>query len=267
MGIFDTLITQPLGYIIKLIYSFTGNYGVSIILFTIITRIILLPLSIKQQKSLSKTQKLSPLLEELKKKYKNDKDKLNQETVKLYQKYKINPMGGCLPLIIQLPILFGLIQVIYKPVSYIMGLNVDEVLTRFPDVSPTGLVQIELAKRLGEINFNFMGIDLSAIPNYTVISVLWIIPLLAAFATYLTGKVSANSQATNSGGANDQAQQMSKSMTTIFPIMTLFFTFTMPVAASLYWFTSSIVQVIQQYVLTKVIRSDDLIIEEGGKKR
>lgn len=264
MGIFNTLITQPLGYIIKVIYNLTGNYGVSIILFTFITRLIMLPLSIKQQKSMVRMQKLNPLMENLKKKYKNDKEKLNQETVKLYQKYKINPMGGCLPLLIQFPVLIGLIQVIYKPVSYILGKNTQELLTQFPDISQKGLVEIELAKRLGDINFSFLGIDLSAIPSYMQISTLWIIPLLAALATYLSGKIMQSGQAKS---ADSTSAQMNQSMTTIFPIMTLFFTFTMPVAASLYWFISSAVQTAQQFVLNKVIKADDLIIEEGGNKR
>lgn len=83
-----------LGWVLKLMYTITSNYGIAIILFTIIIKLILMPLTVKQQKSMLKTQKLQPLLMEIQKKYGNDKDKLNQETMKLYQKYKINPMSG-----------------------------------------------------------------------------------------------------------------------------------------------------------------------------
>ena len=79
-----------LGWVLKLMYTITSNYGIAIILFTIIIKLILMPLTVKQQKSMLKTQKLQPLLMEIQKKYGNDKDKLNQETMKLYQKYKIN---------------------------------------------------------------------------------------------------------------------------------------------------------------------------------
>lgn len=271
MGIFDSLINQPLGYIIKVIYDWVGDYGTAIILFSIVTRIILLPLGYKQQKSMAASRQLQPLLAEIKRKYKNDKDRVSQETLKLYQQHKINPLGGCLPLLIQMPILFGLIRVIYDPVTFVLKQNTTELLARFPDIAATGITaKIELAKRLPEIglagiNFNFLGIDMSAIPNYKVPSVLWIIPILAAAATYLSGK---QSQKQNPAGSGDQASQMSGSMTTIFPIMTLFFTFTMPVSAAMYWLMSSILQVGQQFAFDWYFKRHPVDIRalEGGKK-
>lgn len=116
-----------LGWVLKLMYMICSNYGVALILFTIIVKAILFPLTLKQQKSMMKTQKLQPLLNELQQKYGNDKEKLNQETMKLYQKYKINPMSGCLPLLIQLPILLALYWVVRQPMVYIMGFGGDEV--------------------------------------------------------------------------------------------------------------------------------------------
>ena len=120
-------IMMALGWVLKLFSVLTGNYGVAIILFTIFIKAVLMPLTVKQQTSMLKTQKLQPLLNELQNKYGNDKEKLNQETMKLYQKYNINPMGGCLPLLIQLPILMMLYWVVRKPVVYIMGFGGDEV--------------------------------------------------------------------------------------------------------------------------------------------
>jgi len=264
MGWFNTLITQPLGYIIKLIYDIVGNYGVSIILFTIITKIILLPLGIKQQKSMMKTQKVTPLVAELQKKYKNDKEKLNEETMKLYKQYDINPLGGCLPLLIQFPILIGLIQVIYKPITYILRQDINVLMQQVPNIPAKGLVEIFVANELNLINFNFLGIDLSAIPSYLKPSILWIIPLLSAAATYFSGYIS--QQMNKNGVADEKTQQMNSTMTTMFPIMTLVFTFTMPVAAALYWFMSSLTQTVQQYVMNKLIKIDDMEIKEGGQK-
>ena len=120
-------IMMGLGWVLKLMYMICSNYGVALILFTIIVKAILFPLTLKQQKSMMKTQKLQPLLNELQQKYGNDKEKLNQETMKLYQKYKINPMSGCLPLLIQLPILLALYWVVRQPMVYIMGFGGDEV--------------------------------------------------------------------------------------------------------------------------------------------
>ena len=122
-----------LGWVLKLMYTITSNYGIAIILFTIIIKLILMPLTVKQQKSMLKTQKLQPLLMEIQKKYGNDKDKLNQETMKLYQKYKINPMSGCLPMLITFLVLFGLIDVIYNPMRHILGMS-NEVIAQATEI-------------------------------------------------------------------------------------------------------------------------------------
>ncbi len=138
-------IMSGLGWILRQCSLLTGNYGVAIILFTILIKTVLLPLTIKQQKSMLKTQKLQPLLMELQQKYANDKDKLNQETMKLYQKYQVNPMSGCLPMLIQLPILMMLYWVVKRPVVYIMGFENDELwrivnaITEWSDGNPENL--------------------------------------------------------------------------------------------------------------------------------
>ena len=116
-----------LGWVLKLMYTFTSNYGLAIILFTVLIKLILSPLMVKQQKSMIKTQKIQPLLMEIQKKYANDKEKLNQETMKLYQKYQINPMSGCWPMLIQLPILFALYYVVRQPIIYIMGVSSEDI--------------------------------------------------------------------------------------------------------------------------------------------
>ena len=144
-----------LGWILKLCSMLTGNYGVAIIIFTILIKAALLPLTVKQQKSMMKTQKLQPLLMELQEKYKNDKDKLSQETMKLYQKYQVNPMSGCLPMLIQLPIIMMLYFVVRNPVIYIMGFGENDVWRIISAV-------IECSETNPEIMTSFMtslGID------------------------------------------------------------------------------------------------------------
>lgn len=112
-----------LGWLLNAFYNLVGNYGVAIILFTVFVKVVLLPLDIKQKKSMAKTQKIQPLLMEVQKKYANDKEKLNQETMKIYQKYGINPMGGCLPMLIQFPIIIALFWVVKKPIMYMIGVG------------------------------------------------------------------------------------------------------------------------------------------------
>lgn len=162
-------IMLALGWVLKMCNLLVGNYGVAIILFTIIIKAVLLPMMVKQQKSMTKTQKLQPLLNELQQKYANDKEKLNAETMKLYQKYKVNPMSGCLPLVIQLPILMALYWVVKKPVVYLMGFGEDEVwriisaILEWSEQNPDGLNQfytalgIESMERLTDSAYRMFG--------------------------------------------------------------------------------------------------------------
>ncbi len=136
-----------LGWVLKICNLLVGNYGVAIILFTLLIKFAMLPLTVKQQRSMMLTQKIQPLMNQLQQKYANDKEKLNAETMKLYQKYKVNPMSGCLPLLIQLPILMALYWVVKKPVVYLMGFGEDEVwrivsaVTEWSESNPDGLSQ------------------------------------------------------------------------------------------------------------------------------
>ena len=113
---FEFLIYRPLGWIIKLIFDLVSNYGWAIIIFTIIVKLILLPLNIKSQKAMKKQQKIQPIIVELQKKYANDQQKLQQEMMKIYKENNISMFGGCLPLLIQFPILIGLYRVILSPI-------------------------------------------------------------------------------------------------------------------------------------------------------
>lgn len=185
-NIFTIFITKPLGLILGLMYTITNSYGMAIILFTILTKIILLPLALKQQKAMVEMQKIQPLLAEVQKKYKNDKEKLNEETMKLYKEHNVNPFGSCLPLLIQIPIIYGLFSVINHPLSYILNLSKENIFKIFqflsdkvvftPGINQNNILtyEIEIAKQmigkvseiantigistLKAINFNFLGI-------------------------------------------------------------------------------------------------------------
>lgn len=197
--LFTWVIVQPMGFIIELIYRLIPNYGVAIILFTVIIKLLLLPLGIKSQKSMAKQQKLAPQLAELQKKYANDKEKLNKEMLELYQANGVSPASGCLPMLLQFPIIIGLFQVIQKPLSYMLRINfnlpenIDKVLSLQETVRntpnllammPSGFdtasmqsladnFQIAMSNIAAHvegfanwvINFNFLGIDLSKYPT------------------------------------------------------------------------------------------------------
>ncbi len=111
------------GIILNFFYNVIGNYGVSIMLFTLLVKAVIFPLDLKQRKSMARTQKIQPLLNNLQKKYANDQEKLNREISKLYREYNISPLSGCLPMLIQLPIIFALYWVIRQPITYMMGIR------------------------------------------------------------------------------------------------------------------------------------------------
>jgi YidC/Oxa1 family membrane protein insertase len=143
-------------------------------------------------------QQIQPKLAEVQAKYANDQQKLGEETMKLYKEYGVNPMGGCLPLLIQLPILFGLYRVIYSPLEYMLHYSKEQIteLTakyteQFGEITGAAAnqAQILIAKANDLINFDFLGLDISATPSISNPSIIWIIPVLAAATTYLTSKV------------------------------------------------------------------------------
>jgi len=290
-------ISRPFGLFLFWLNNLFGNYGVALIFFTLIVRIILLPLSVKQQKSMQDTQKIQPELAKIREKYKNDKQKLNEETMKLYNKSGINPAGGCLPLLIQFPIIIGLYQVIIKPLTYMFSLSAEQI-TILTDkvnealvakgmqvISGVGRFEIAIAQNLKFlssevlqsvglantklINFNFLGLNLGETPSLNFITVLWIIPILAALTTFLSTKVSTAQNTTAKEGADNAASTM-KTMNALFPLMTAWFAFSMPAGVGFYWILGNIIQVLQQLLLNHYFSKADnnvLVIDEKKPKR
>ena len=208
-------LAKPLGLLLKYIFDIVGNYGVSIILFTILVKLLMIPLTVKQMKSMKSIQIIQPKINELKEKYKNDPEKLNVKTMELYQEYKVNPFGGCLPLLIQFPILIGLFAVLREPGVYVF----------------------ESQAAYEALNTAFLWL-----PNLTAPD-LWILPLLAALFTFLSSFTMT--------GAN-QSDSSQKMMTYFFPIMIFWWGRSFPAGLSLYWVVSNGFQVAQQILLKRI---------------
>ena len=272
--------SEGIGYILRFIFGLVNNnYGFAIIIFTLIVKLLMLPLFVKQQKSTMAMAKLKPQLDALNKKYANQKtpeaqQKLQKETMKLYEENGVSPMGGCLPLLIQFPIIIGLYQVITRPMQYLMMLSGD-VIQKIADFLVSQKViaqtvaqyalkqnQIEVAKaalskaevianeigvKLLDIDFNFFGLDLSLKPSFSTFDVLWIIPILSALTAYLSNmimqKLSGNTQ---------QNQQMG-SMNIIMPLMSGYYCFIMPTGVGIYWIMSNVVQILQQVIINFIM--------------
>ena len=197
ISMFDLLVIRPLGFIIGLIFSLVQNYGFAIILFTILIKLILMPLAIKSQKAMRKQQKIQPYLMELREKYKDDPETLQVKTMKLYKDNNISMTGGCLPLLIQMPILFGLYRVIQQPITYLLGVNLklpeniakitdiisrmtaeySDIIGKLANTKIDEIIkhsQIQLSTWCEILNgpsdpwvipFNFLGLDLSVVPS------------------------------------------------------------------------------------------------------
>ena len=138
MSFIMRLFGVPLGYIMWAMYQIVHNYGWAIILFTIVTKLLLLPLSIKQQKSNVKMQIIQPKAKEIQEKYKNNPQKMNEELQALYQRENYSMSAGCLPLLIQFPIIFGLLDVIYRPLTHLLHIS-DAAMTQVTEIA-TGLI-------------------------------------------------------------------------------------------------------------------------------
>jgi len=211
------LIGKALGAILYFIYSFVNNYAMSIILFTILVKLILLPLTLNQLRQTQKMAELQPKLKEIQEKYKNDKEKLAAKQMELYQKENINPFGGCLPILIQLPILFGLFSVLREPQKYVF-VNNPELLEK-------------------AIHAPFLWLPNLVDPDPIIL------PILAALTTYLSMK---------NTGTNMEQPQSVKTMNTIMPLLILWWGRSFPAGLTLYWVISNLFQMAQQYFLPKI---------------
>lgn len=196
------LLISFIEFLLKTVDKYVLNFGLSIIIVTIIIKILLLPLTLKQDKSMKAMKQLQPEIDEIKKKYANDKQMLNIKTMELYKKHKVNPAGGCLPILIQLPILYALFGVLRSGII----------------PSDSTFLWMKLAE-----------------PDH-----LYILPLLNGLISYLQQ---------NLMGTSNNPQM--KNMKYIFPLMMVFISYKMPAGLQIYWLTSSIAAVVQQYYILK----------------
>ena len=149
------ILGYPLGWIMYGIYSFCKSYGVSLIIFAILTKAILLPLNVKSQESAAKMRALNPKLEKIKKSFSNNPQRIQEEQLKLQQEEGVNPMAGCLPALIQFPILFGIVDVVYKPLKHILRFSSDTITKAteiLGNIEELGLSKTDLSVSYRELN-------------------------------------------------------------------------------------------------------------------
>ena len=229
-NLFQVIFYQPILNLLVFLYSQVGDLGVAIILLTIIVKLIFWPLSQKSTKSQLAIQGVQAELNELKKKYSDNKEALGRATMELYKKHKINPFSSCLPLLIQLPFIYAIFRVLR------VGLTEDLNLV-YSFVSP-----------MAEISSISFGVDLGQ-------SVV-VLAVLAGVAQFIQSKMMLKKQVkpattTKSLGMEDTSAIMSKQSTYLFPIMTIIFGLYLPGGLTLYWLIFSLLTLLQQFLIQK----------------
>ena len=275
-------IASVLGYIIRFFYDLVGqNYFITILLFTLFTKVVLFPLAWIQIKFMEKMNKMSVKQKEIQDKYKNDKEKQTQELMNLYKENKVNPLSGCLPLIIQIPIILAMFYIVKQPLTYIVQTPQEEIKTytqqllNKEDVNEKEMQANELliAKEHNLINMQVIpGINLGDVPsnvfskdeNKKASPISLAIPILTFIVSFLLNKYSQK----NTQQTPEQAE-MQKTTNLMMPLMSAFFSYAMPLALGVYWLFGSMLQFVQQFIINKIVKKDKekiLALEKGGKK-
>ena len=285
-----------LGFIGKILGFFdkiTGNYILALALFALVIQILLLPFAIKQQKNSIKQAKLAPKLMAIRKKYagRDDrvtKQKVQQETMDLYQQEGFNPAGGCLPLLIQMPIILILYQVIIKPLSYVVGLSADAIekigaklvelgVYASEGFDVTKISQIELASKMQSVgvdkfasieemagktlpNFQIGPFDLGITPQQAIHpesgwtwSWLILIPILTLAMMLVTQWITRKLTYQAPDAVEQQKSPAMKIMNLAMPLFSAYIAFIWPAAIGIYWFIRNVYQVAQQFTVAKLM--------------
>lgn len=225
------LLSDLFGYLLNILYNVFNNYGIAIILFSIILRIILVPITISQQKSMKKTSKIQKETQEIQKKYKNNQEKLNQEIMELYKREKMNPFSGCLSAIIQIVIILSVFWLVSQPLTHMKHVQESDIYKEYTkkveessnkssykeiaiiNAAETDYQEItnnlqkdeiedkeQLENKRNELenlrlNMSFLGLDLSKVPTQSLNDYkVYIIPVLYVISSFISIKMTTNMQ-------------------------------------------------------------------------
>jgi YidC/Oxa1 family membrane protein insertase len=272
---FFYILGWPLGYVMEWIYNLIPNYGWDIIVFTILVSLLRIPLSLSQQKNTARMSAFQPMIEEIQKKYKDKPDKQQEELTRLQQDYGYNPTSGCLPMLLNFFVMFGVIEVVYRPLQRIFHISADaltaagEALTALGisfttvtrdthiiaqvaggEASVISAFTAEQVERIVEFSkhMTFFGIDLTQVPQFSLAASnlpLLIFPVLAILTMFISTQLSMRA-------SGQQLQGSMKLMMYMMPLMYVFFCFTVPCAFSLYYVISNLLMMVQSEVMRRV---------------
>lgn len=281
------------GYLLGLLYNLINNYGLAIILFTIIIKIILLPLSYKQQKSMKKNAELQDKMKTIQFKYKNDQEKMNEEIMKMYKEEKMNPFSGCLTAIIQMILLLSIFYLVRSPLTFMQKVPIENLNQYKTQLQEEGkeisnvYSEIDLIREYNflkeknpedinidklDLKMNFFGLDLSKIPkqNFNDLTV-YIIPVLYIISSFISIKITIMEQEKinknneknvvegeeekkEDATETDTMMQTNKMMNLMIPFMSISIALVAPLGLALYWLVNNILMILERLILNKVIK-------------
>ena len=280
------IICIPFAWLVRLFYTLTGSYGMAIILFTVVLKLIMLPFQVKSKKSMMRMNRMNGKIQEIQKKYANNQAKMGEEMQKLYAEEGVSPMSGCLWSFLPLPILLALYSIMRQPITHLMmiskdtaaglvekaaaaGVDITNIATIKDGVTQfTAYGQINLVKAITSqapevvdgldkwihLDFSFIGLDLAATPTsvFGSFSFSWavigliLIPILAGGFQLLMSIYTMRTQPQQ--GANGASM---KGMMYMMPLMSVYIAFIMPAALGIYWIAQSVFSLIQEVIMTK----------------
>lgn len=278
------------GYILNFIYQLVSNYGLAIIIFSIVLKLIMLPLSIKQQKTMKKSSKIQEKMKQLQFKYKNDPEKLNQEVMKLYKDENMSPFSGCLSSIVQIIILLSVFYLVSSPLTYMKKVdgqqitNYKEQIAQNEEISKGNYPEIQIIQYFGQsdeqvnINMNFLGLDLSKVLTQSLNDwKVYVIPLLYVISSVISLKITTKTQKRKQNNSNediiiennennkseekeeeiDPMEQANKSMSLFMPIMSLSIAIIAPLGLALYWLVNNVLMIVERLILNKLFEKEE----------
>ena len=230
------ILAKPLGFLLTWLYDIIGNYGIALIVVTVIVKLCLYPVYAKSIKSTMRMTEMQPKIQEIQQKYAKDKELMNEKLTELYKEEGVSMYGGCLPMIVQMIVIMGLFALLRNPMAY-----------------------IDSDSMLFAIHEPFLWIQDLAQPDK------WILPILAAIATFIATTMSQN---TGAAGANaQQAKMMTNIMKYFFPIMILWMARSYPAGLAIYWFGSQLIQIFYNIRFAKMRKQSAEKRAKASKKK
>lgn len=274
------------GYLLNFLYNLIQNYGLSIILFSIIVKIVLLPISINQQKTMKKSAKVQEEIKKLQVKYKNNPEGLQRETMEVYKREKMNPFGGCFSAIIQIILLFSVFYLVRSPLTYMKKVDPTIIENYTNQINEEGkkdaYPEISIIREKASedenvyINMEFLGLDLSSIPSRDIADwKTYVIPVLYVISTFISMRITTSMQKKQKKelktvevdengkpkeedvNMDDIMMQTNRNMTYMMPILAVSISLVAPLGLALYWLVNNIIMTTERLILNRFIKDKE----------